>query len=210
MAIRQGTLLGTQAWRPDLRASLAVAVGGLGLVMALFVGLLRHQPDAEPAGPRLNLRVQQADIAAPRVREAPRLLATPVFPTLVTPSILLPPQQDFQKFLMDEAGAPEAHAGLLQQPSPALVSGLQKALSEPKSAAVLPDNQSFRIAGGGRMVRSGDYCAVERTLQGSSSPTNRITVAASVDCPESGQDGIAAVLEKWSAERARRAPVPPG
>lgn len=201
---------GTQAWRPDPRVSLATAGGGLVLVTALFVSLLRHPPEAEPAGPRLGLRVQQAGIAPRRVREAPQPRRPQAALPLVTPvAVPLLPGQDFHQFLMDAAVAPEADAGVLRRQAPAVASDLQRVLLQRKPADTLPDGQSFRIAGGGRMVRSGDNCAMERTISGSSSPTNRPTVAAPVDCPGSGRDDFDAWLEKWAVGRAQQAPVPP-
>jgi hypothetical protein len=89
-------------------------------------------------------------------------------------------------------------------------SDLKRNLGKSVVQEALPDNQGFRSVGGQKIVRSGGRCAQIQTVQGSSSPTNRIDIAEPTDCPGGTADAsqeIGKALDDW-AKKAQQSPPP--
>src|SRR6185437_15395131 len=82
---------------------------------------------------------------------------------------------------------------------------LQRELGKAKEMPALKDNQSFRTAGGDKVVRSGDSCAQVHTVQGSPSPTNKIDIAEPTGCPGGSPDAgseMTKAVQDWAKKQS--------
>lgn len=201
------------AWRPDTRASFTLAAVATLLVMGGFAALFASttsikflQPTASvaerlffavPQPPRPPLRRRAPTPSPP----APIPMLDQAWPPL-QPPISLPEAFTVQDYLRERA----------QQDATALrdkVTGneLRRSLGKSADQPALRDNQSIPTAGGDRVVRSGDSCAQIHTVQGSSSPTNKIDLAEPMSsCPGTSDRDMGKALQDW-AEKHR--PPPP-
>jgi hypothetical protein len=204
-------------WRPDGRASLAAAaVAGL-LAMtgfaALFssavpIGLSQSAPGvrevlvlAQPT-PRLPRPIPRARAPRPELPvQLPELQRLP--PVLPAP-LMGPDSFSLQEYLDERAR--ENAAALKDQ-----VTGgdLRRNLGRSTGNEALPDNQGYRTVDGQKVVRSGDSCAQIQTVQGSSSPTNKIDIAEPLaSCPGASDHDMGKALDDW-AKKVRQSQQPP-
>jgi hypothetical protein len=89
---------------------------------------------------------------------------------------------------------------------------LQRDLGKPVEPKALPDNQSYRTVDGQKVVRGGGGCAEVHTVQGSSSPTNHIDVAAPIGCPggaPGASEEMGKALDDWARKVQEAHPPPP-
>jgi hypothetical protein len=85
---------------------------------------------------------------------------------------------------------------------------LERKLGEAKDMPASRDNQSYPVAGGDKVVRSGDSCAQIHTVQGSPSPTNKIDLAEPLaNCPSASGQDMGKALRDWADKH--RPPPPP-
>lgn len=203
------------AWHPDTRASLAGAVAAALLVMAGFFALFSAAPilklshDTQSPIERLMLAEPVPPPPAPRLRVPSHTppVTLPLLPS-AWPPLLAPvtaPGGFTQQDYLDERA--RGNAAALR--AKVMGSDLQRVLGKPTEKQALPDNQSFRSIDGQKIVRSGGGCAQIQTVQGSSSPTNRINLAEPTGCPgvPSEQEEMAKALQDWADKH--RPPPPP-
>jgi hypothetical protein len=89
---------------------------------------------------------------------------------------------------------------------------LQRNLGKQADKSALPDNQSYRSVDGQKIVRSDSGCAQIQTVQGSSSPTNRIDIAEPTGCPGGSSDAsqeMGKALDDWAKKAQQSQPQPP-
>lgn len=204
------------AWRPDARASFALAVVAALLVMIGFAALFASATSIKFLQPTMTVpeRLLFAAPLLPRPlfrrhgpapsRRAPIPLVDQAWPPL-QPPISLPEAFTAKDYLKERA----------QQGAAALrdnVTGneLRRDLGKAADMPALRDNQSLPVAGGDKVVRHGDSCAQIHTVQGSPSPTNKIDVAEPGACPGGSHDAsqdMSKALEDW-AEKHHPPPPP--
>jgi hypothetical protein len=205
-------------WRPDTRASLGGAVAASLLVTTGFVALFTVAPFKLPQSApavREELILAEPTPAVPPPRSRARL-ARPALPVALPELQRMPPPAplpltspdsfSLQEYL-DERAKDNA-AALKDQVTR---SDLKRNLGKQADKSALPDNQSYRSVDGQKIVRSGGGCAQIQTVQGSSSPTNRIDIAEPTDCPGGSPDAsqeMGKALDDW-AEKHRAPPPPP-
>ena len=207
------------AWRPDTRASLGMALAAALVMTAGFVALfstapklrLSHDTDrvreqlvfAEPLPvpriPRPHVHAPAAPARVPLLQSA--------WPPLPAP-IAAPGGFSTQDYL--EERRQQNAAALHDQVTG---SDLKRKLVKPVEQQALPDNQSYHTVDGQKVVRNGGGCAEVHTVQGSSSPTNRVDVAAPISCPGGRPDAsqeMGKALEDWAKKVHLPQPSPPG
>ncbi len=207
------------AWRPDARVSVGIAFGATLVVMLGFAALfsavpkLRLSRDTDrvreqlvfaeplptPPVPRPHVHASAAPARVPLLQSA--------WPPLPVP-IAAPGGFSTQDYLQERRQ--QSAASLQDQVTG---SDLQRKLDKPVEQQALPENQSYHTVDGQKVVRTGGGCAEVHTVQGSSSPTNRIDVAAPISCPGASPDAsreIGKALEDWAKKVHLPQPPPPG
>ena len=203
----------TGAWRPDARATLALAAAAALLVSAGFALLFSSAVSIRLPQPATPLREQLVFSAPPQLRPIHRRPArTSTLPEPVPireqlwpplqPPISVPEAFTAQDYLRERA---ELGAAALRD----RVTGgdLKRSLGKAADVPALQDNQGYTTAGGDKVVRSGDSCAQVHTVQGSPSPTNKIAVAEPMAaCPGASKQDMGKALQDWAEKH--RAPPP--
>jgi hypothetical protein len=198
-------------WRPDPRATLALACCGAAVLCLAFLGLLYRPPSgAKPA--LLSLSVVHAPLAAHRAgHPAPAL--SPANPSIPLPHLeALPPIPGFI-LLPEQVDAAVRDTVLSGQNGPFLVPSAQKydeldlALQAPSKPGTLREGEGYRSAYGYKMMKSGDGCAaMEQVLVG---PVAKADVGFMVPCPGEQRTSMADELAEWADKRAREVKAPP-
>ncbi|HSN18218.1 MAG TPA: hypothetical protein VLV87_08400 [Gammaproteobacteria bacterium] len=200
----------SKAWRPDARASLAMAAAAALLVMAGFAALfsavpgLRLSQDADRVREQLLL-AEPAPSVPTRHRRAPERATPARVPLLRSawpplPAPITAPDSFTSRDYLDER-AREGAAALQQE---VMGSDLRRNLGKPAERQALPDDQGYRSIDGQKIVRSGGKCSQIQTVQGSSSPTNHIDIAEPMGgCAgaPSEQEQMSKALDDWAKEQ---------
>ena len=207
------------AWRPDARVSVGIAFGATLVVMLGFAALFSAVPklilsrDTDRVREQLVFAEPLPTLPTPRLRAHLSTAARPLpllqdaWPPLPVP-IAAPGGFSTQDYLEQRR---QQNAAALQDQVTG--SDLKRKLDKLVERQALPENQSYHTVDGQKVVRTGGGCAEIHTVQGSSSPTNRVDVAAPISCPGSSPDAsreIGKALEEWAKKVHLPQPPPPG
>lgn len=203
-------------WRPDPRASLALAFGAAALLSLAFLGLLYKPLTADMDRRPFSLSLA----AAPPVHRALDTHKT-VRRLQAQPAIALPPHTEPVPSALDlatlqlqvdaavrEAVQSEGATGPFLQPLTQKYDELDKALRAPARPATLKQGESYRTVYGETILKSGDGCTAEQEVQTGVTPANHTTVGFMVPCPGEYHPSMADQLSEW-AKKIQREHLPP-
>ena len=202
-------------WQPDLRASLALALGCAVVLFYSFLGLL-HKPAAPDTGALMSLSLVTP--APPPVRAHPRRPVSKAAAPTVTippphvealpPAVNLATLQKQVDAAVRETVQSQQSAGVFLVPLAGRYDDLYRALRAPPKSATLRDGESYRSLYGQTIVKSGDHCTQEQEVQ--VSPTGaKATVGFVVPCPGEYHPSMADALAQWAEKVAKGNPSPP-
>lgn len=206
----QGTAAAPGGWRPDPRATLALAGCGAVLLCLAFLGLL-YRPVVSSKPALLSLSVVHTPPAAHRAgRPAPSLPVAS--PTIYLPRLEpLPPIPGFI-LLPEQVDAAMRDTVLNGRTGPFLAPPAQEydeldwALQVPSTPGTLREGEGYRSAYGHSIVKSGAGCtAMEQVEVG---PVAKANVGFMVPCPGEYRPGMADDLAQWADKRAAEAKPP--
>lgn len=198
-------------WQPDRRVSLALAAAGAALLGVFFLSLLRS-PGPETGRPILSLSLAALPKPPPRPRHQVNEIPLPsAAPQPLMPAANVPPVPDLRQVMQDVAreSAADARPGAFLELPAEQHSDLTRALRAPGKSGRLQQGQSYRSIYGDAIAKVGDGCASMQELQIGPSPTNRVIVEFSVDCPGEYQPTMTDALTAWAATAAKQRPLPP-
>jgi len=196
-------------WRPDPRASAALACCAAAIVCLAFLGLLyRPATGAKPV--LLSLSVVRAPATRrtlPRVPSLPAAGAHISLPHLEP----LPPIPGFI-FLQEQVDAAVRDTVLSGQTGPFLAPPAQKydeldrALQAPSKPGVMREGEGYRSPYGYTIVKSGGGCAAMEQVE--VGPVAKANVGFIVPCPGGKGSDMTDALAAWAAKRAEVIPPP--
>lgn len=208
-------LLSAPVWRPDWRASAALASCGAIVLFLAFIGMLGQTPPQDARGSLLSLALDTSAVT-PRTAKAERralpgaarsrtssLTAKPPVQTLGPGAFQRPLDEAVQDSLRDEE--PE---GVFLQPEPKAYE-LDRALRASPRAETLKDGEGYQSAYGVTVARSGDTCSEQRDVQLGPTPQGHVKLAFSVPCPGAYRPTMADELSAWADGERRWASLPP-
>lgn len=213
----QGEIRYSDGWRPDRRASLAVAFGAALLVCGGFLELLYkplsvdvdHRPFSlsvvtTPPIHRLPENRKVMQLAAPSIVVLPQLQPLPPVPE---PAIL-------QEQAITGVGSPlqeEGSNGVFLQPLEQKYDDLHRALQAPAKPWSLKRGESYRSIYGETVMKSaGGGCSAQHGVQTGTTPDVQTPVGFMVSCPGEYQPSMADQLAEWAKKIQKQNRPPPG
>ena len=202
------------AWRPDPRASLTLALGVAVILCFAFVGLLYRRATATNNPALLSLSVVHTSarkVSLPHVIRPPVAEASPLIPP--PPMEPLPPVPGFilLQEQVDAAVRDTVLSGLstgpFLMPPAQRYDDLDRALQAPSKPGALRDGEGYRSLYGDKIVKSGDGCAAMEQVQ--VGPAAKADVGFIVPCPGGYRPNMADQLAEWADKRAQLEQQPP-
>lgn len=202
-------------WRPDWRASAALAFCGAVILFFAFVGMLDQAPPQDARGSLLSLTLDTSAVEPHTVKAVRRVLpsaarsraasltAKPPTQTLDPGAFQQQLDEAVQGYLRNEK--PE---GVFLQPESKEYE-LDRALRTPPRAETLKDGDGYPSVYGVKVARSGDSCSEQRGVQVGPSVSDNVMLAFSVPCPGAYRPTMADELSAWADGERRRASLPP-
>lgn len=213
----QGEIRYSDGWRPDRRASLALAFGAALLLCGGFLELLY-----KPLSMDVDRRPFSLSLAAmPSIR---RLPGNPKVAQLAAPPIAaLPPLQPLppipestilQEQAITAGGSPlqeESSNGVFLQPLEQKYDDLHQALQAPAKPRSLKRGESYRSIYGETIMKSaGGGCSAQHGVQTGATPDVQTPVGFMVSCPGEYQPSMADQLAEWAKKIQKQNPsLPP-
>ena len=202
-------------WRPDWRASAALAFCSTVVLFFAFIGMLEQAPPPDARASLLSLTLDTSAVAPRVVKAARRVLSG----AARSRASLLTAKSRAQRFdpdalqrQVDEAVQDylrsEKLEGVFLQPEPKEYE-LDRTLRAPPRMETLKDGEGYQSVDGEKVARSGDTCSEQRDVQVGPSPSNQVMLAFSVPCPGAYRPTMADELSAWAEGERRRASVPP-
>ncbi len=202
------------AWRPDPRASLALAFGALVLASGGFLVLL-YKPVADSNRMPFSLLLVAAPPAhkvpadrRPRTPVAQPVLAPPPPREPVPPALDLTTLQLQVATVVRETVQNQSGTGPFLQVPTQKYDDLDRALPAPSKLSTLKQGESYRSNYGETILKSGEGCTAEQEVQTGVTPANHTTVGFMVPCPGEYQPSMADQLAEW-AKKIRKEQLPP-
>lgn len=202
-------------WRPDPRASLALAACAGLLLCAAFLELLHKPLSADVDHRPFSLSLA----AAPPARRLParHRPANPVTPVIAVPPQLEPlsPVPDLTSLEHQAVAAvagplrEESSNGVFLQPLEQKYDNLHRALQAPEKPGTLKQGESYHAIDGDTIVKSGGACAAEHGVQTGATPDVKTNVGFAVSCPGEYHPSMADRLAEWAKKVQSSLPMPP-
>ncbi len=210
---RRGILVTPGGWRPDPRASAAMACCAAAIVCLAFMRLL-YRPTTGVKPALLSLSVAHISAATSRASHpAPSL--TPTTPDISLPHLdPLPPIPGFILLPEQVDGAVRdtvrsGQTGPFLAPPAQKYDELDRALQALPKPGSLRDGEGYRSMYRQTIVKSGDNCTAEQEVQIGPSSGVKARVEFAVACPGEYHPSMADGLAEWARKVAKGNLPPP-